>query len=151
MDIPIAPKSPDSSLQQHQFLINDLKWFQTKILFEKQYFQYIDKTYKNVNVLIDKELTRVLFKGDRGEIEKAKNEAFEILSQILGCECDCDEEKLARMKARDEDVQRIVKSAGLCCIVDTKSESNKYTIYATRLNEIEKCKKLLAENSFESS
>lgn len=96
---------------------------------------------------MDKELTRVLFKGDRDQIEKAKNEAFEILNQILGCECECDEAKLTRMKDSEEKVHQLIKSAGLCCIIDTKSEKNKYTIYATCLDDINECKKLLADDA----
>lgn len=129
----------------HQFLINDLKWFQTKILFEKKYFQYVESTFKNMQVFMDKDLSRILFSGDRDEIELAKNRAFEILSQLLGCECESDAATVAWLNNNEDTVHELIKSNGICCVVDAKSAKEKYIVYGTSYEDIDKCKSVLAK------
>ena len=134
-----------SQLSQETFLISDLKWFQTRILFEKKYFQYVTETFKNVSVLLDTQLTRMFFTASKKqEIDTAKQLAFDILGQIMGAEIECDEETLRQMTANEASLSSRLKQAGLCCVVDTKSSARMYTIYATTLEEIEACKNMLA-------
>ena len=138
-----------NSQNQENFLISDLKWFQTRILFEKKYFQYVAETFKDLSVLLDTQLTRLFFTGPKKqEIELAKKLAFEILDQIMGAEMDCDEETLKKMTANENSYSNLLKKNGLCCVVDTKSSTDKYTIYATTLEEIDACKNLLLQIEF---
>jgi hypothetical protein len=134
----------NSQSSQETFLISDLKWFQTQILFEKKYFQYVTETFKDLSVLLDEGLTRMFFTcKKRQEIELAKKLAFDILGQIMGVEIVCDEKTLKRMSASEKKFNSVFKQKGLCCVVDTKSSTDKYTIYATTIEEIEACKKLI--------
>lgn len=134
-----------SSTAEDKFLIKDLKWFQTRILFEKKYFQYINESFKELKVLLDTQLTRVFFTGNPKDIELAKNLAFDILNQIMGCEFECSAEKLAALSLNETSIQNEIKQNGVCCVVDTKSSTDRYTVYATSLDEIEKCKAILAK------
>ena len=137
------------SQNQETFLISDLKWFQTRILFEKKYFQFVTETFKNMSVLLDTQLTRMFFTGsNKQEIDEAKQLAFEILGQIMGAEMECDADTLKRMTANENAFNSVLKQNGICCVVDTKSSDKKYTIYATTLEEIEACKNLLLQMKF---
>jgi hypothetical protein len=138
-----------NSQHQETFLISDLKWFQTRILFEKKYFQFVTETFKNMNVLLDTQLTRIFFTGtNKQDIDEAKQLAFEILGQIMGAEIECDAETLKRMSSEENVFNGIFKQNGICCVVDTKSSNEKFTIYATSLDEIEACKNLLSQMKF---
>ena len=138
-----------NSQNQETFLISDLKWFQTRILFEKKYFQFVTETFKNMNVLLDTQLTRMFFTGtNKQDIDEAKQLAFEILGQIMGAEIECDAETLKRMTAKESVFNGIFKQNGICCVVDTKSSDEKYTIYATSMDEIEACKDFLSQMKF---
>lgn len=138
-----------NSQNQETFLISDLKWFQTRILFEKKYFQFVTETFKSMNVLLDTQLTRMFFTGNnKQEIDEAKQLAFEILGQIMGAEMECDAETLKRMTEKENIFNSVFKQKGICCVVDTKSSDTKYTIYATTLEEIEMCKNLLLQMRF---
>ena len=137
-----------NNINQETFLINDLKWYQTRILFEKKYFQYVTDTFKDLVVLLDTQLTRMFFKGNKNEIDLAKQLALDILDQILGAEIECDESALKKMSLNENTLTSAIKQNGLCCVVDTKSSPKKFTIFGTKLEEIEACKNLILQMKF---
>lgn len=137
-----------NNINHETFLINDLKWYQTRILFEKKYFQYVTDTFKDLVVLLDTQLTRMFFKGNKNEIDLAKQLALDILDQILGAEIECDESALKKMSLNENTLTSAIKQNGLCCVVDTKSSPKKFTIFGTKLEEIEACKNLILQMKF---
>ncbi len=50
---------------------------------------------------------------------------------------------LKELSKKDEELRELIKQQGLCCMIDAKSEVDRYTVYATNLEEIEKCKKIV--------
>ncbi|CAF0723825.1 unnamed protein product [Brachionus calyciflorus] len=143
---PILAKSREQ--KEDTFLINDLHWFQTRILFEKQYFKYLADNFKNLNVLLDTQLTRICFTGSKDDIEKAKTLAFDILGSILGAEVECELATLNKMTQNENLFVNMLKEKILCCVVDAKSHKDRYTIYATDMEDIEKCQMILSKIKF---
>ena len=130
---------------KESFVISDLKWFQTHILFEKKYFKSMSENFKDLSVLVDTQMTRIIYNGTKQDIQKAKDIAFEILESIMGTEVDAKTELLQKLNSNETTLTDFIKQNGLgCCIVDAKSSTSKYTIYGTNYDEIEKCKYLLA-------
>lgn len=144
----ISSEKVDSKTSSEEtFQISDLKWFQTKMLFERKYFQFVSETYQNLAVMIDTNLTRIWYTGKKQDIEDAKRLAFDILDKILGIEVEVDKKVLKRMTEKENELMNLLKKNGFCCIVDTKSDDNKYTIYGITREEIGKCKYFLDELS----
>lgn len=133
---------------EETFQISDLKWFQTRMLFERKYFQFVSETYTKLAVMIDTNLTRIWYRGSRQDIDEAKSLAFDILDKILGTEVEAEQSVLARMTEREPELESIIKQNGLSCIVDSKSDTTKFTIYGTTAEEIGKCKFILSEINF---
>ena len=130
---------------QETFLVNDLKWYQTRILFEKKYFQYIAESFKDLQVLLDKDLTRIAFSGRKTEINLAKDLAFDILKEILGGDVQTDDKFLKDLVSREHFYTNLIRKENLCCVIDAKSAADKFTIYATSVEEIQKCKDFLLQ------
>ncbi len=118
------------------------------MLFERKYFQFISETYPRLNVMIDTNLTHIWYKGHRQDIDEVKSLAFAILDKILGTEVEADHHLLTKMAEREAELEGIFKQNGLCCIVDSKSDTNKFTIYGTTAEEIGQCKFILSEITF---
>lgn len=133
---------------EETFLISDLKWFQTRMLFEKKYFQFVSEVYKELEVMVDMDLTRIFYTGKNNDIDDAKQLAFDILEQILGIEVEATKAHLSKLTENETQLETIIKQNGLCCIVDSKSDNAKYTIYGTSPEEIAKCKFILGEIKF---
>lgn len=133
---------------EETFQISDLKWFQTKMLHERKYFQFVSEAYLNLSILVDTNLTWIRFKGQKKDIEDAKQLAFDILDKILGTEVEADLNMMVKMTKNDNELENIIKNEGLCCVVDFISNKDKFTIYGTTREEIGKCKFLLNEIKF---
>lgn len=140
-----GPKAEKTTAKpgEETFLINDLKWFQTKILFEKKYFQYVTENFKDLKVLLDTHLTRIFFTGSKTDIEKAKCLAFDILKQIVGVEVDCDPITISKMVQNENLYINLLKQNNLCCVIDAKSRKDKFAIYSTNSEDIKKCQIIL--------
>ncbi len=115
------------------------------MLFERKYFQFVSEAYTNLDVMIDTNLTRVWYKGQKQDVDDAKKLALDILDKILGTEVKASTETLKQMVENETLLNGLIKQNGLCCIVDAKSATDKYTIYGTSKEEIGKCKYILAE------
>jgi hypothetical protein len=139
------PASPvtDSKEKEEKFLINDLQWYQTRFLFEKKYFQYVAEEFKNLKVLLDKDLSKICFMGRKEDIESAKKLAFDILKNILGCEVACEPSVLEKMATQESEYSSLLRKENLCCVIDKATDKDKFTIYATSVEEIQKCKEVL--------
>lgn len=137
-----------TSSETETFLISDLKWFQTRMLFEKKYFLFITEMYKDLSVLVDTQLTRIYYSGTRKDIEDAKKLAFDILDRILGTEVESSPEMNEKITANETRLLNLLKQNGVCCIIDAKSNLSKYTIYSVTCEEIEKCRSLLENFEF---
>jgi hypothetical protein len=136
-------------LPKDTFLINDLKWYQTRILFEKKYFKYLSETFVDLKVLLDTDLTRVLFTGSKPDIKLAKDLAFDILNEIIGAEIEVDDQFLSKLISNETQYSNLIKSENLVCVLDTKTDSkNKFTIFATSVEDLQKCKDLILEAKF---
>ena len=138
---------------EETFLISDLKWFQTRMLFEKKYFQFVTETFKDLAVMVDTNLSRIFYTGKKKDIEDAKKLAFDILDQILGAEVEvASQGTLLKIADNENSLAALFKQRGICCIIDTKQEAHKskcsYAIYATSYQEIEQCKLILAQVKF---
>ena len=137
---------------EETFLISDLKWFQTRMLFEKKYFQFLTETFKDLAVMVDTNLSRIFYTGRKKDIDDAKKLAFDILDQILGAEVEATQGTLLKMVDNENSLAALLKQRGICCIIDTKQNAHKnkssYAIYATSYQEIEQCKLILAEVNF---
>ncbi len=79
------------------FLISDLKWFQTRMLFERKYFQFVSEVYKELAVMVDTNLTRIFYTGNKSDIDDAKKLALDILDKILGTEVEATKAHLDKM------------------------------------------------------
>ncbi len=148
-------KTPNSQLtngsttsKKETFIINDLQWFQTRILFEKKYFQYVSETFKDLVVLLDTDLTKIFYTGCMKDIDLAKKLAFDILDQVIGAQIECSETYLKKMTLNEQEYINLIKKNNLCCVLDIKSDMDRYTIYGTSMDEIEKCKDLISEMKF---
>ena len=115
------------------------------MLFERKYFQFVSEAYADLDVMIDTNLTRVWYKGQKQDVDDARKLALDILDKILGTEVEASAETLKQMVESESLLDGLIKQNGLCCIVDAKSATNKYTIYGTSKEEIGKCKFILAE------
>jgi hypothetical protein len=138
-----AQKSQQAGAKEETFLINDLQWYQTRFLFEKKYFQYVADEFKELKVLLDKDLSKICFMGRKEEIDKAKDLALDILKNILGCEVDCEPALLEKMIVNESDYANLLRKEDICCVIDKTSAKNKFTIYAASVEEIQKCKDIL--------
>ena len=134
--------------KKETFIINDLKWFQTRILFEKKYFQYVADTFKDLVVLLDTDLTKMFFTGSMKQIDSAKKLAFDILDQIIGAQIECSQGVLSKMILNEKECTNLIKKNELCCVLDLKSDKDRYTIYGTSMEDIETCKDLISEMKF---
>jgi hypothetical protein len=142
------PVNGDATSKKETFIINDLKWFQTRILFEKKYFQYVSETFKDLVVLLDTDLTKMFFTGCMKDIDLAKKLAFDILDLIIGAQIECSEAELSKMSQNENECINLIKKNNLCCVLDLKSDKDRYTIYGISMEQIEKCKDLMSEMKF---
>ncbi len=141
-------KKPEQMMPKEEtFLINDLQWYQTRFLFEKKYFQYVAEEFKELKVMLDKDLSKICFMGRKEEIGKAKDLALDILKSILGCEVDCEPSLLEKMIANESEYANLLRKENICCVIDKTSAKNKFTIYAASVEEIQKCKDILQLNA----
>lgn len=133
-----------SNSNERTFLINDLKWFQVRILFEEQFFKHLSDNYKDLNVMLDTQLTRICLSGEKKHIKKAKKMAFKILDKILGAEIECDTGTLDKIQKNEKQLLSYLKDQNLKCVVDTKSNTDKLIVYSTKLQDIEKFKSIFS-------
>jgi hypothetical protein len=127
------------------FFINDLKWYQTQLLVKKRYFIFLAEEFKDVKVNVSDDLTKMCLTGIKREIESVKNLAIDILKNILGCEVECEPCLLENMIARPIEFEKMLCENKLCCVIDTTCSTNKFTIYATSIEEIQTCKEVLVK------
>lgn len=142
-----------------KFLINELKWYQTRILFEKKYFEQVSNTFKDLQVTLNKEMTMICYTGRRSDIEKAKQKALDILSQILGAEIECDPRLVDKVLKNNGHYSNLIRQAKICCIIDAQGSGKtttansrppqppSLTIYGTSVDDIKRCHELLLAHS----
>lgn len=129
---------------ENTFIINDLKWFQIKILFEEEYFKNLSDNFDKLNVVLNTDLTRICLSGKKNQIEKAKNMAFDILNKIMGAEIECD---LITLQNLDQDIIfKFLKEKNLRCVIDHTSYLDRLIVYSTRLQDIEKFKSFFSNH-----
>ncbi|RNA30522.1 hypothetical protein BpHYR1_029222 [Brachionus plicatilis] len=147
-DNDVASNFNVSNPDGNTFLINDLKWFQIRILFEEQFFKNLSDNFKDLNVMLDTQLTRICLSGQKKDIDKAKKMAFKILNEILGAEIECDSATLDRMQQNEKIFLGCLKEQKLSCVVDNKSHKDRFIVYSTKLEHIEKFKSVFSELKF---
>ena len=105
---------------------------------------FVTEAYKELSVLVDTQLTRIFYTGKKKDIDEAKKLAFDILDQILGTEMESNLALNEKLIENEQKLNALIKTNGLCCIVDAKTNTDKYTIYATTYEDIERCRTLLS-------